>query len=471
MGQKSRLTAGLVAATAIWALAGAGGWAAHAPAIPPEPSETESSTTLSAADSSSLGQTEISRGVDEAEPVRLRTCQLDDTLVSAADGELYLSVRTVGGQPLLSLSGDQTVAPASVVKLFTAVAAMRTLGPDFRFTTRVIAGEQPGEIWLVGGGDVTLTRSPQSNYYDSEASVESLATQTVQALAEEGLALTGFFVDASRYKQFPRWNDSWRPGAARLGFVAPVTALQVDADRDQPAVRLSPRSGDPSARASMWFGDALDRSVGTRVDYLGTGLAPDRSVIAAVSSAPLTELLRIMLVDSDNSLAEVIAREVALAQQMSDPGAAVLEAAGLPPRLLEGVQLVDGSGLSDDTQISQDAVTWLLADIAASDELSAVRDGLAISGETGSLRNRYETTAGALAGRVAAKTGSLTGIRSLAGYLEADDGSEVVFSVVVAGPGVDNASRADIDLLVADLARCGENLADWDPTDRDDSLG
>ena len=147
------------------------------------------------------------------------------------------------------------------------------------------------------------------------------------------------------------------------------------------------------------------------------------------------------------------------------------DAAGLPTGFLEDVQLVDGSGLSDDTQIFQDAVTWLLADIAGSEDLAAVRDGLAIAGETGSLRNRYDTTAGELAGRVAAKTGSLSGIRSLAGYLQADDGSEVVFSVVVAGPQVDNSSRADIDLLVADLARCGENLADWNSTDHDDSLG
>mgnify|MGYP000553527114 FL=1 len=471
MGQTSRLTVGLVAAVAIWGLAAAGGWASHAPLLSPEPPARDTAEIVVTEDKPGPNEVEISRESDEAQPVRLRTCELDDTLVSAADGELYLSVRTLDGQPLLSRAGDQTVAPASVVKLFTAVAAMRTLGPDFRFTTRVIAGDQPGEIWLVGGGDVTLTRSPQSNYYDSDASVESLATQAVQALAEEGLAPTGFSVDATRYEQFPQWNDSWRAGAARLGFVAPVTALQVDADRDQPAVRLSPRSGEPTVRASMWFGDALDRAAGTRVDYLGTGVAPDGSVIAAVSSAPLTELLRIMLVDSDNSLAEVIAREVALAQGMSDPGAAVLDAAGLPDRLLEDVVLVDGSGLSDDTQISQDAVTWLLADIAASDALDAVRDGLAIAGETGSLRNRYETTAGALAGRVAAKTGSLTGIRSLAGYIEADDGSEMVFSVVVAGPRVDNSSRADIDLLVADLARCGENLADWNSTDRDDSLG
>lgn len=373
------------------------------------------------------------------------------------------------------------VAPASVVKLFTAVAALNTLGSDFRFRTTVVQGVTPGDVWLVGGGDVTLTRQVASNYYNSEASLEDLAQQTVDRLAIEGISPTRVLVDTSRYASFPPWDDSWRPGSSRLGFIAPVSALQVDADRDQPAVRLSPRSTDPAARAGRWFADALSRRTGQyptivqpgSVDQgrAPEGRAPEGRALAVVESAPLEQLIHTMLVDSDNSLAEVIAREVALRTQTLEPGRAVLDAVGLPPELREGVSIQDGSGLSDQTTLSAQAVLWLLRQIAQSPQLLAVREGLPVASETGSLRTRYTTVAGQLDGRVTAKTGSLRGVRSLAGFVTADDGQEVVFSVVVSGPRVSNDSRDQIDRIVADLARCGENLADWAQPDSTDLLG
>ena len=401
------------------------------------------------------------RDSERVEPIRLRTCALDQRLLTGLDGELTLAVATTGGELLLGVEETTRVAPASVVKLFTAVAALRTLGPDFRFQTSVVKGANPGEVWLVGGGDVTLTRSLPNNYYDSEASLEDLARQTVDRLGIEGLTPTDLFVDTSRYAHFPQWDDSWRPGSSRLGFVAPVVALQVDGDRDQPGVRLSSRSGDPVSRATRWFADALSRASGQYPTLRGAAPAPEGRALAVVESAPLADLVGIMLVDSDNSLAEVVAREVALATGELDPGEAVLQAVGLPEELAEGASIRDGSGLSDLTEVSGEAVVWVLREIQQSPDLAAVREGLPVANETGSLRTRYGSVAGQLQGRVAAKTGSLRGVRSLAGFVDADDESELMFSAVLSGPRVSNASRDEIDRIVADLARCGENLADW----------
>lgn len=431
------------------------------------------------------------------QPVRVRTCQVPDSLVLDVAGELAVAVSLAGGDTkvpslLFGINEGTPVAPASVVKLFTAVAALDTLGPDFRFRTRVVEGVVPGEIWLIGGGDVTLTRAAGWNYYDSEAHLEELAATTVASLAagdsgaKQGAdaGIWRVWVDDSRYERFDRWDESWRPGSAALGYIAPVSALQVDGDRDNPGVRLSPRSTDPSSRAAQWFGDALWRSGGGSPEMVFAGGAPgvraDGRLLAEVASAPLSQLLRIMLVDSDNSLAEVISREVALSldpsgEQGLTPGEAVLEAVQavfarsdrVSGDVLEGAVIYDGSGLSSRGAISAEGVLSLLQVIERSPELEQVHSSLPVAGQSGSLRNRYQVVASDLQGLVRAKTGSIRGTRSLAGYLESPEGhssagDRLAFSLVLGGDRVSDASRNDIDRLVGALARCGENLADWD---------
>lgn len=427
---------------------------------------------------------------------RIRTCQLPNTLITDLDGDLSVAVSLVGedateGTALFGIDEDEPVAPASVVKLFTAVAALETLGPDFRFRTRVVAGDVPGDIWLVGGGDVTLTRAPGADYYDSEAHLEELAATTVAGLAagssgaEQGrdAGIERVWVDDSRYDRFASWDESWRPGSAGLGYIAPVSALQVDGDRDNPAVRLSPRSTDPRSRAAAWFGDALWRSGGGSPEMSFDAIAPDGRLLAEVASARLPQLLRIMLVDSDNSLAEVISREVALSLDPRGelgltPGEAVLEAVRavfrgsevVPYDTLREAVIHDGSGLSPLSAISSEGVLSLLQVIERSPKLEQVRLGLPVSGESGSLRNRYQPVASDLQGLVQAKTGSIRGTRSLAGYLESPEGDrssgdQLAFSIVLSGNQVSNASRNDIDRLVGALAECGENLADWTDSD------
>ena len=394
-------------------------------------------------------------------PQRIRTCQIQQGATNSGGTSLSgLVVDSASGQELADFTSEASSPTASVVKLFTAAAALTVLGTDYTFSTQVVEGE-PGEIFLVGGGDVTLTRAPGRNYYNSSASLTSLAEVAV-GNASRGTPLT-IRADGSRYEDFPEWDTSWRSGSAALGFIAPVTALQVDGDRDQPSVRLSPRSMNPERRATNWFAEALRVAAPDQQVFLGEpGRAPsDGRVLATVESAPLEELVRIMLVDSDNSLAEVIAREIALAQNETNIGAAIAEGRGG----LAGASIRGGSGLSESTTIPHEEIARLLIDINNDESLSVLKESLPVAGETGSLRNRFSTVSGELAGRIQAKTGSIRGTRSLAGYLEADDGSELVFSLNATGPGVDNSSRDDIDRLLAEVSRCGSNLAHWESPD------
>ncbi len=384
-------------------------------------------------------------------PQRIRTCQIQQGATNSSGTSLSgLVVDSASGQELADFAPEASSPTASVVKLFTAAAALTVLGADYTFRTQVVEG-QPGEIFLVGGGDVTLTRAPGRNYYNSSASLTSLA-EMVQGNTSPAMPLT-IRADGSRYEDFSEWDTSWRSGSAALGFIAPVTALQVDGDRDQPSVRLSPRSMNPESRATNWFAEALRITAPDRQVVVGEpGRAPsDGRVVATVESAPLEKLVRIMLVDSDNSLAEVIAREIAIAQNETNIGAAIAEGRGD----LVGASIQGGSGLSDSTKIPHEEIVRLLDDINSDEALSVLKESLPVAGETGSLRSRFSMERGELAGRIQAKTGSIRGTRSLAGYLTADDGSELVFSLNITGERVDNSARGVIDDLVLELSRCG----------------
>ena len=402
-------------------------------------------------------------------PDKLRTCELfgadSPPIPSSLSG---MVVDSATGDTLVDIEASSPHPTASVVKIVTAAAALRVLGPDHRLTTRVVQGDT-GEIFVVGGGDVTLTRAPGANYYNGVATLQSLAAQTLEGLEADGSDAVVIRADGSRYDDFPTWDSTWRVGSAALGYVAPITALQVDGDRDQPAVRLSARSMNPEGRAVGWFADVLLAAEPNREIRTGnSGVAPpDGRVIGSVQSAPVRELVGIMLRDSDNALAEVLAREVALASNSSNIGSSLVAGAGLDALDLAAGGVRGGSGLSGETTFSHVVITDLLHEVSRDPALAVIRDNLPISGQTGSLRNRFTSVSSELAGRVEAKTGSIRGTRSLAGYVRADDGAELVFSLNVTGNQVDNSSRDDIDLLLAEVSRCGANLAHWEPQDRE----
>lgn len=111
---------------------------------------------------------------------------------------------------------DATTAlmPASNAKLATATAALTVLGPDHRFTTKVVYGD--GTLTLVGGGNRVL----------STADLSSLAKIAVAGLKHAGLSSVQVRVDDSLFPEptlATGWNDGYYPDSA-----APVRSLVVD---------------------------------------------------------------------------------------------------------------------------------------------------------------------------------------------------------------------------------------------------
>ncbi len=362
----------------------------------------------------------------------------------------------ISGQVLWSRSPERAVVPASTTKILTAAAALLTLPSDKRITTTVVAG-QGGQIVLVGAGDPTLSTQPPrtESFFTDAARISDLADQVKRS----GVTVTSVAVDTSLYSG-PALAPSWETADIAGGSIAPIASVMTDSGRIDPTELYSPRTATPALAAAS----ALATDLGVPADSVASGTAvPNARVLASVRSAPLQTRLRDMLGDSDDVLAETIAIEIAQAtggRSSLDGGvaavSAVLASAGAD---MTGVVLRDTNGLSVDDRIPASTLDGVLRAAAGSGDprLRPLLDMLPISGATGTLAGRFGTTgSGGVsgAGWIRAKTGTLTGVNTLAGIVQTKENRVLTFAMMSNGTDPD-AARPALDALVSQLRGCG----------------
>lgn len=352
--------------------------------------------------------------------------------------------------------GDEPRIPASVTKLTTAVAALHVLGPQTRIPT--IAATEGSTVYLVGGGDPTLVRSGGGNpQAGGRPSLRALARDTAASFdTQQAVTLV---YDDSAFRG-PELGPGWPASFPAAGVAAPVTALVVDNGRVSPG-SLS-RVADPARQAATAFASLL-RAQGLTVSSVASGRRPDSATeVARVESAPVQDIVQTMLTDSENNYAEALAHLVggaALGKPTFAGGARAAEQAlselGFD---IEGVDLHDGSGLSSRNRIPPRLLADVLADVVdgTRDELAPIASGLAVAGFTGTLADRF-TAPAARPGRgvVHAKTGTLTGVSSLAGTVRDADGRVLVFAMIANKVASLTRARDTMDLIASRLATCG----------------
>ncbi|MEU5364635.1 D-alanyl-D-alanine carboxypeptidase/D-alanyl-D-alanine-endopeptidase [Streptomyces sp. NPDC005925] len=354
------------------------------------------------------------------------------------------------GKRLYAVAAGTALTPASTTKIATAVAALSALGPDHRLTTRTALETGTKELVLVGGGDPTLTARAEA---DGNASLRTLADRTAAALRKRGLRKVTLSYDTTLYA-----GRALHPIGVNDNLAA-VTALMADEARTNDSVRGPvPRVPDPAADAARRFGDFL-QDHGITTSAPGPSEATGHAdALAAVSSPPLASLVERMLTNSDNDIAEALARHTAVATgkraDLAGAGAAIrsrLDRLGLP---VSGARIKDGSGLDRTGHLTADLLTALL--VTAADpghpELRPTLTGLPVAGFTGTLSSRYADGA---AGLVRAKTGTLTGVNTLAGTVVAHDGRILAFAFLTTGTKNPGAAQAALDRAATALASCG----------------
>ena len=392
-------------------------------------------------------------------------------------GRTSVSVRDVVTDQVLYASGaDTPTVPASTMKLVTAATVLAARGPAYRIPTRVVAGPKPGEVIIVGGGDPTLSIDA-NGFYPGAARLDRLAAATRAALG--GVAPTKVYYDSSLFSG-PVYEPGWDSDIPTGGFGGPTTALMTNGARisvKKTSNGYAERYSKPDEAAAQLFAKALgvagkpERAPAGAVLAAGAtpaagpgGTASPGAELARVESPPMVRLIEFMLVDSDNVVAEALARQVALSkgQPGSYAGARTamtqtLGELGLPTT---GLVLADGSGLSRTDRLTASVQTELLA-LAASGrrpELSAIFPGLPVAAWSGTLDDRFADPADqkAAAGVVRAKTGTLTGNHAIAGVVTTADGRLLAFSVLTDGVTAGGeAAHEALDRIAATLAACG----------------
>ncbi|MDH6488330.1 D-alanyl-D-alanine carboxypeptidase/D-alanyl-D-alanine-endopeptidase (penicillin-binding protein 4) [Streptomyces sp. SAI-127] len=377
---------------------------------------------------------------------------LDPLLGNTALGPRHTAavVDVATGKRLYGAGAGTALTPASTTKIATAVAALSALGADHRLVTRAALEADTKELVLVGGGDPTLTARADAGGW---ASLRELAEETATALKKRDIATVTLSYDKTLYA-----GSEIHPIGVNDNL-APVSALMVDEARtDNTASGPAPRTTDPAADATRTFARFLSDN-GIKTTAPGPSKATGRSEnLAEVYSPPLSALVERMLTNSDNDIAEALARQTAVAdRQRADfagGGKAIrdqLKKLGLP---LAGADFHDGSGLDRADRLTADLLTSLLVKAAdpAHPDLRPALTGLPVAGFTGTLTSRY--TDGA-AGVVRAKTGTLTGVNTLAGTVVDQDGRLLAFAFLTSDTTDPGAAQSALDRTASALAACG----------------
>ena len=321
------------------------------------------------------------------------------------------------GEVVFEKNAHSLRKPASVLKLYSATAALTYLQPTQRFTTSAWVGAEPKSIVIQGTLDPWFSLSDVQAKKMGRTSLPRIEYNSLKAL------------------------KSANPGSIRNSTIYYSDLYSQDV-----------------ANLKSFFVKHGVNAVMKRVSF-DEAQALSSTQILSSDSPELQEILAFTLTWSDNLLAERIARLASRAagHSLDDAGVAETFAEVLTGLGIENQNLViqDASGLSKDNRVTATQVAQLLVKIRNDSRFAPLIGGLPIAGMTGTLRHRFIETAPQAIGLIKAKTGTLNGTANLAGYVEAGD-REYVFVIIAdklrKSSTAENRARATVDRILGKIA-------------------
>jgi len=402
------------------------------------------------------------------------------------------------GEVLYEQNADELLIPASVNKVFTSYAALKKLRPNFTFKTQVFTKGAvhnetlAGDLYLKGGGDPSLVSERlwmlvndlmragikkitgniivDSSFYDSirtpEARPKYLKDQAYNApiggLSFNFNTCTVYVKPGEKVGSSPLvYTD---PENTYIDVVNQATTTRSGTDNTLAVNRTDYVKGDLGDTVLLRGGIPLDhkevrfyKNIVNPALYAGhmlktfmtqrgfkiSGIVSEGPVpenakqILEFESQPLWQIIWGMNKFSNNFVADQTMKRLG-AEVWGAPGTMekgisalenVLEDIGIPKNLYK---IVDGSGLTRETHVTARQVAKVLQmaykDFSTEPEFIA---SLGIGGEDGTMKRR---TLGVNESVIRAKTGSLDGVSSLAGYVTSADNELLVFAILLNDP-------------------------------------
>jgi len=359
-----------------------------------------------------------------------------------------IQVSTLSGDTVYAYNATLPLVPGSSVKILPAEAALLYLGPQYTFPTNLYAssavvnqGVLTGNVYLQYGGDPSLTNK------DLNQLIKNLKTKGVRQIHGN------FYIDNSAYDQDdipPGWNEA----DLNRCFSAPIDAVVINHN-----CTVFGTVKDPE-QYSVTVVKGLLRKNGITLngDFLAGKVNASSVLMASHHSLPLYALIKTMLKRSDDLMTAVLFKK--LGQVAShQPGSWQNGAEAVKSILLNQLHvdlssavLIDGSGLSHYNQVSPAQFVSVLR--AAYYNKATNRyfvPALPVGGVDGTLKYRLKNNA--VHGKVFAKTGSLTGVVSLSGYLETKHRGILVFSIILnSSHGSPEMYRPWVDKVLTKIA-------------------
>lgn len=327
-------------------------------------------------------------------------------------------------------NNQQRMRPASTEKLLTAITAIDQLGGSYQFRTMLyyagsIANNTlTGDVYCVGGFD------PRFNSDDMNAFVESIKRMGVDTI-RGGIYGDVSMKDSKKYGKGWCWDDDEE-------VLSPLLISRKDLFIER------------------FISELTDANVFLDVKT-STSRLPNNAYNICTRFHSLDQILMRMMKESDNLYAESMFYQIA-ATTGSKP-ATDRQAVGIIKNLITKIgfkpsdyDIADGSGLSLYNYVTPELeVAFLKYAYKNSNIYLHLYPSLPIAGEDGTLKKRMRS--GFASGNVHAKTGSVTGVSSLAGYCTASNGHKLCFCIINQGLNYLKNGRAFQDRICQSLCQ------------------
>lgn len=334
-----------------------------------------------------------------------------------------VSIADPSGRLLADVNGTRSRVPASNQKLVSTAFALDRLGPEFRLNT---------QLWRLGDGTLRLTGQGDPDL--ALPHLQRFAQLALRSGGSTGAAGTVVRLQVAEEPKQAWWPQGWNYADRAYAYGAPITRLAITSNAIDDAVT------NPISRLQT----LLKRTAAQQGGDIQLSLVPaeqplpaDAVLLHEEPSTSMEGLLSLANTESHNFTAEVLLRSGAGTWDLPEAvrrETVWLSQQGLP---MQGVRIADGSGLDRTNRLTSRFLTALLLRMDQHPYGRSYVSSMAIAGRRGTLRNLYNGTT--LDGRVYAKTGTLTGVRSISGLLVTEAGPRY-FSAISNGGSTPNAT-------------------------------